>query len=331
MSVQNSVRSYLGVAKETTKGTAVAPTTFIPVSVGKLKAVDIIDPLFDEGLRGSLVKDYAYIPGRYRSTVEFGGPVFPDTIGWSLAGLLGSVATTTGSPNTHTISLKNSQTTAADAQPTAFTFTDFYAANVRAYAGCQIHDFTLNFSAEGLLDYDVKATGWQSATASTPTASFSSLIPVPTWQGTVSVGGSQVTNAVQGSITMTRPVTPIYGIGVTSGSAQNPYSIFLGALEVKGQLRFVMEADTQLTNFLSNSQPAIVVNWTNGTGGSATQIQATLTKGAYHAAVIERSKDFVEVVVDITGIANSTDAGSTGGLAPIKWVLQNTVASGTYQ
>lgn len=328
MAVQNSVRSYLGIAKEATKGTPVAPTAFIPVSVSKLKAVDIIDPLMDEGLRGSLVKDYNYVQGRVRSTVEFGGPVFADTIPWAISGLLGSVATTGASaPYTHTISLKNASATGADAQPTAFTLTDFYAANVRAYAGCQIHDFNLTFSAEGLLEYDAKATGWQSTTASTPTPSFSAITPTPVWQATVSVAGTTVANTVDGSLTLTRTVTPIYGINAT----QNPYSIFVGALEAKAQLKFVMENDTQLTNFLSNSQPAIVINWTNGTGASATQLQATLTKGAYTAAVIDRSKDFVEVQIDLTGIANTTDAGSTGGFAPIKFVAQNAVTSGTYQ
>jgi len=328
MSVQNSVRSYIGIAKETTKGTPVAPTAFIPVSVSKLKPVDVIDPLMDQGLRGSLVADYAYVQGRTRSTFDFGGPVFPDTFAWSLAGLLGSVATTGASaPYTHTISLKNSSATAADAQPTAFTLTDFYAANVRAYAGCQIHDVNLTFTAEGLIDYDAKATGWQSATASTPTPSFSALTPVPVWQATVTIGGTTVANAVEGSITMTRPATPIYGISNT----QNPYQIFLGALTTTGQLRFVMEDDTRLTEFLSNTQPSIVINWSAGSGSTATQIQATLTKGAYTAAVIDRSKDFVEVVIDLTGIGNTTDAGSTSGYAPIKWVVKNAVTSGTYQ
>ena len=328
MSVQNSVRSYIGVAKEGTKGTAVAPTAFIPVSVSKLKPVDVIDPLYDEGLRGSLVKDYNYIQGRYRSTFDFGGPVFPDTIPWAVAGLLGKVTTTGASaPYTHTVTLKNASATAADAQPTSLTFTDFYAANVRAYAGCQVHDFNLTFTAEGLMDYDAKATGWQSATASTPTPSFSTIVPTPVWQGTVSVGGSTVANAVDGNISLKRSVTPIYGISNT----QNPYSIFVGALETTGQIKFVMENDTQLTNFLSNTQPAIVLNWSNGSGATATQIQATITKGAYTAAVIERSKDFVEVTVDFTGIGNTTDAGASNGYSNVSWVFQNAVTSGTYQ
>lgn len=328
MSVQNSVRSYLGIAKETTKGTPVAPTAFIPVAVGKLKTADIIDPLMDEGLRGSLVKDYNYIQGRKRSTVDFGGPVFPDTVPWAIAGILGSVATVGASaPYTHTISLKNASATAVDAQPTAFTLTDFYAANVRAYAGCQIHDFALNFTADGLLDYDAKATGWGSATASTPTPSFSTVLPTPVWQGAVTVGGTTISNTVDGTIKMARPVTPVYGISTT----QNPYSIFLGALEVTGSATFVMEDDSQLTNFLSNTQPALTFTWANGAGATATSLAITITKGAYTAAVVDRGADYVAVKVDFTGIANTTDAGATGGFAPVKVVAQNAVTSGTYQ
>lgn len=328
MAVQNSVRSYLGIAKEATKGTAVAPTAFIPVNIGKVKPVDVIDPLYDEGLRGSMVKNYNYIQGRTRSTFDFGGAVFPDTFGWALGGIMGSVATSGASaPYTHVISLKNASATGADAQPTAFTLTDFYAANVRSYPGCQIHDLTLNFSADGLMEFDAKATGWASETVSTPTPSFTTVLPTPSWQGTVSIAGVAVAYAVDGSLSLTRSVEPIYGISDT----QDPYQIFVGGLETSGTFSFVMEADTELTRYLTNTQPAIVLDWTNGSGATETQISATITKGAYVAASIERGKDHVEISVDVTGLANSTDAGSTGGFAPIKWTLKNAVASGTYQ
>ena len=328
MAIQNTHRSYIGLAKEATHGTVVAPTAFVPVAVSKLKVQDIIDPLFDEGLRGSVNKNYAYVQGRKRSTVEWGGPVFPDTFPWAVSALLGSVATTGASaPYTHTVSLKNASTTAADVQPTSLTVTDFYSTNVRSYPGCRVSDLNLTFTAEGLLDYSVKATGWSSSTVSTPTPSFSTVTPVPTWQATVSVAGTTITNTVEGSIDMARPVTPVYAVNTT----QDPYAVFLGAVEVKGKLKFVMEADAQLTNFISNTQPAIVVNWTSGSGASAIQIQATITKGAYTAAVITRDKDFVEIAIDLTGIGNTTDAGSTAGYAPIKWVFQNAIASGIYQ
>ena len=328
MSVQNSVRSYLGIAKEVTRGTPVAPTAFIPVAQGKIKPQDIVGPLLDEGLRGSIVKDYNYVQGRKHSTFEFGGPVFPDTFPWAVAGLLGSVDTTGASaPYTHVVTIENSSVAAADAQPTAFTLTDFYSAAVRAYAGSMIHDLSLTFNAEGLLEYDAKAMGWPSTTASTPTPVFTTVLPTPVWQAAVTIAGSTVSNSVQGNLNMSRPATPIFGLATT----QSPYSIFLGALEVKGQLRFVMEDDTQLTNFLTNTQPAITIDWSNGAGSTATQVKAQITKGAYTVAQIDRSKDFVEVVIDFTGISNTTDAGSTSGFSPIKWTFKNAIASGTYQ
>jgi len=327
MSVQNSVRSYLGIAKEATKGTAVTPTDFIPVMAGSLKPVDVIDPLYDEGLRGSLVKNYNYLPGRTRSTYDFGGSVFPDTIGYAIAGLLGDVATTGASaPFTHTISLENSAVAAADAQPLSYTITDFYAAAVRAYPGCQFSDFTLKFNADGMLEYDAKTTGFASAAAATPTPSFSTILPTQVWKGSVSIGATTITNSISGEIAMKRPVTPIYGISTT----QNPYSVFLGALEVTGKITFVMEADTELTRYLTNTQPALVFNWAYGAAAAAVQIQATLTKGAYVASAIERGSDFVQISVDINGIGNTTDAGASAGFSPIKWVLQNAKPSGTY-
>ena len=322
MSVQNTHRSYVGIAKETTKGTPVAPTVFIPVLASSLKPVDMYGPLYDEGIRGSIVKNYNYIQGRGNSTFDFGGAAFADTIGYPIAGLLGEDVVTGSAPYVHTMALKNATATAADAQPAAFTMTDFYAANVRAYAGQQFHDFSLKFSSEGLLEYDAKATGWLSATASTPTPTFSTVIPTPVWYGTVSVAGSTVSNAVSGNLDMKRPVTPIFGIGNT----QNPYQVFVGALEVTGKVTFLMEADVQLTNYLTNTQPALVFNWTQGTGSTQTQIQATVTKGAYTTAMIERSKEYVEITVDINAQGNLTDSG-TVGYSPIKWVIKNAITT----
>lgn len=327
MPIQASSRSFVGIAKEATKGTAVAPTDFIPVAKDSLKPADIVDPLYDTGLRGSNVMNYAYVQGRTRSTFDFGGAVFADAIGYPIAGLMGSVATTGASaPYTHTISLKNSLTSSADTQPISYTLTDFYAVAVRQFPGCQFSDFSMKFNADGMLEMDTKSTGWASATTTDPTPTFSTVLPTPVWRGTVSIGGNTITTAMEGNIDMKRAVTPIYGISNT----QNPYQVFLGALEVTGTIKFVMDADTQLTNFLNNAQPAIVLNWAYGSSTTAVQIQATITKGAYTAAVIDRGDDFVTVTIELNGQGNTTDAGSTGGYAPIKWVLQNAKASGTY-
>ena len=62
-------------------------------------------------------------------------------------------------------------------------------------------------------------------------------------------------------------------------------------------------------------------------GSSQTIIKAQLTKGAYTAAVIGRSKDFVEIEVTFNGQANTTDAAAASGYAPITWTVANAVST----
>jgi hypothetical protein len=125
---------------------------------------------------------------------------------------------------------------------------------------------------------------------------------------------------------MKRPVTPIYGISNT----QNPYQIFVGALETSGKVDFVMENDDQLIDYLTNTQPALQFTWASGVGASAVQIKATMTKGAYVAAAIDRSKDFVDISIDFNAQGNTTDAGAAAGFSNIKWELINALPANTY-
>jgi hypothetical protein len=325
-SAQPSVRSYLGIAKEVTPATPVAATDFIPISKDAFKPVDIINPLYDTGLRGSMVENYNYIQGRRHTEIDVAGPVFADTIGWWLGGILGSVATTGASaPYAHEITLKNATT--GDAQPTSFTLEDYYVAGNRFYPGCKVTEFSMTFNSEGMLEYTARLMGHPSTTTSAATPSFSAVVPTPVWRGSVSIGGSVIGYTTDGTISMTRKAEAIFGIN----TAQGPYEVFLGALDSTGSLTFVMENDDQLLNFLNNTQPVLNFSWSQGAGASLTTVAFNLAKGAYTTSSIDRSGDHVSITVDVAGIGNTTDAGSTGGYAPIQWYLQNAVASGVYQ
>ena len=328
MAVQPSVKSYLGLALETTKGTAVTATDFVPITQTSFKPADVIAPLMDNGLRGSMVENYNYVQGRKHSEIDFGGLAFADTIGYWLAGVLGDVTTTGASaPYTHAIALKNSVGSAGDAQPKSLTITDYYSANTRQFPGCQVHEVGLSFNADGMLDYTAKLTGYPSATTSAPAPSFSTVVPTQVWTGAVTIGGTTISNSQTGTLTLTRKAEPVWGISNT----QSPFSVFLGALTVTGKVTFIMEADTELTRYLNNTQPAITFNWSTGTGATATQIAFTATKSAYTVAMVERGKDYVEVTVDFQSLGNTTDAGTTAGYSPVKFTLQNAKPSGTYQ
>lgn len=317
-------RSYLGIAKETTKGTAVAATAFIPVR--NITPFDNITYLDDKNWRGSMVDTYDTRQGVIYSEFDFEGDVFPDTVPYVVGGIMGEVATTGASaPYTHTFTILNSGT----GQPTSYTLTDFYgrtdANPVRRYAATQFSEIDFKFSADGLLEYSAKGVGYGSAVSTAPTTSFSTVTVVPAWTGTTTIAGSVSTLLESGNIKISRSVNPIH----TVDNSQTPYQVFVGAMDVTGSLTLVMEDDTQLNYYLNNTQPSLVINFAQGTGGTATGIQFTMTKCAFMNTKIDRSQDYVQLTTDFHALANTTDKGASGGYGPIQVACKNATATGT--
>jgi hypothetical protein len=319
-------KSFLGIAKEgaRTVGTVpvpVAATDYIPVK--NITPFDNINYLTDENWRSSMVTNYGEVQGVIYSEFEFGGDVFADTVGYPLAGVLGDYAITGASvPYTHTMAVKNSGT----GQATTYTLTDFNSYNARQFAGCQFGTFDLKFSADGLLEYSAMAQGYASAVVGTPTPSFSTIAPSPVWYGTTTIAAVLNTKLTEGNVSIKRELTPIFSVD----GSQSPYQIFQGAVSVEGSLKLIMEDDTDLTRYLSNTQPSLVLNWTQGAAAALTQVQLTMTKCAFVVAKVERSKDYVEVDVTFRAIANTTDIGASAGYSPVKVVLQNAKATAVY-
>lgn len=313
--------SFLGIAKETTPGTPVTATAFIPVSAPTGK--DALTLLDDKGMRGAMVDTYGQVAGVKSGTLDFGGDVFPDTVGWALAGVLGDVATTGASaPYTHTMAVQNG----SDGQPSSYTLVDYYAVAPRAYPGAKISEFGLKFSADGMLTYSAKATTYGSQTVTKPTASFTDVPPLASWIGSVTLGGSALATVTDGELNIKRPVTVVN----TVNGSQDPAELWSGPVSVDGKLTVVMEDDTQLTNYLSATDQALVLDFAGGAGATAFQVQFTMSKVKYQAAEIGRGKDYVELALTFNAHANATDIGVSAGYSPIKAVLQNAITTGTY-
>ncbi|RCH68719.1 hypothetical protein DT019_08575 [Streptomyces sp. SDr-06] len=313
--------SFLGISKEVSIGMPVAAAAFIPVD--KPTPKESLTLLQDKGLRGSMVSVYNEIAGPKHSTFDFGGDVFPDTIGWLLAGVLGDVSTTGASaPFTHAMAVLNS----SDGQPKSYTLTDYYATGTRQYPGAKFSELSFKFNGDSMLTYSAKATAFPSVTTTAPTPSFTSLPPLAAWAGAVSIGGTPVTTVLDGEVSIKRPVTVVQPVA----GSQNPGNIWSGPVSVDGKMTLVMEDDTQLTNYLTVVQPALDINFAAGAGANAIQVKLHMTNVTYSAADIGRGKDYVELSVSFTARANSTDIGTSGGYSPIKATIQNAIASGTY-
>lgn len=321
MPLQPSWKASLGIAKEAVAGTPVAPTAFIPINAFSPKRV--ITMLEDKSWRGSAAEDYALVHGKWHTELGIPGDVYPDTFPWFLASILGAVATSVvgSGVNDHLITLLNSGTM----QPTTKTLTDFYVANARAYANAVCVELSVKWTADGKLTYDSKWVGKAETTASTPTVSFSTEQFMAAWQATMSILGT-TPKLIDGEINMKRS----YDVVDVSDNSQDPVAIFLGPLTVDGKATVIMEDDTYYNNFVGNNQGVLTFDFTRGAAATLRRIKATLSLAAFTEGPIDRGSSYVKLPLGFKGLANATDAGASGGLAPIKWNANNTAVAGTY-
>lgn len=319
-------RNFLGIGKETRPAPGVAPsvvsaTDYIPFT--SMTTKDIPTMLDDKGVRGSMVDLYDSIQGNIYSEIEIGGDVFPDTTGYPIAGVLGDVQFSAGTPNTHTLSTLNSQST--NGQPVTWSIYDYYGlgtSSTRVFAGSQWESIDLKFTADAMFTYTAKAKGYASATAANPTPSFSTVTPLPVWVGVVTLNGSTSTQLAEGNCLIQRAVTPI----MTADGNQRPYQLFAGAVKVSGACNLVFESDTELLLFLNNTKPALDIDFIQNT----LEVKLHMTKVAMKTGNIDRGKDYLMLPFTYEAISNTTDAGASGGYSPIKVTLKNTKATGTF-
>lgn len=329
-----SVKRFLGLAKEATPGTPVAPVAYLPIT--KFDWNDKPTWLKDMGLRGVMGNDsFNIIQGVQIGEIDFEGPVFADELGYLIGNLFGTDDTTgTTAPYAHKFSLLNT----GSGQPTTHTATQYYGitptSGSRVFAGMCVSEIGFKFNAESeLLTYTAKAACWaSSAAAAAPTASFTSAKPLPSWQSTLGIagpasGGTQVLTVSGGEFNFKRAIKPYF----TAQNSQNPYIIQRGGVTADWKLSFVAADETPLTYMRNNTQPQIQFLLSNGlTLSNLLSVQFDLQQAAF----TESKPNFGEEAIkfDCTGEAvyNSTNVGSSGGLGPATVTLQNAIAASTY-
>jgi hypothetical protein len=316
--------SFLGISKETIEGTFVPSSASIGCS--KIQILHPVDYLRVLSMRGSMVEEYGVVQGFKWGGVEIGGPLYADTIGWILASILGDLTNTgTAAPFSSVMSLKNS----GNAQPTTHSVNDFYVAANRAVAGVKWHDLEIKWTAEGLLEFDAKGTGLSAAVQSKPTLSITGILPTPAWIGTLTIGGTGVTKSHDGSIKFARKMT----VGKWMNGTQIPTTILLQALTVTGKYKAVMDDETELARYLTNTQPTFVVDFLQGAGAALTELKIQCSQAAYDKdpKITQSPGAPVEIEAEFTAEPNATDAGASGGVSPCKVTVQSAVQGTTWQ
>lgn len=321
---------WTGIALESTKGTAIAaPTHGIPVT--RADGDEATDVLPDQGMRGSMATMYGAVKGTQSASYDIEGDVYLDTFGFFLAAILGESDFTAGvgTPNTHEFTLNNDRATTKGQCP-SYTIFDYQGLQVRKYAAATCSSLSLRVSAQELLTYSASFTTNPSVTDTDATPSFGTLLPLPGWNGTVTIGGSANSLVEEAEITFSRNVSVVQ----TVDGSTSPLQIWQGPLSVSGRVMFVAAAETEFLKYLSvddgaspDGQVPMVFSFTQGDNSLA----VTMSQVVYNSAKVERGADYTQVSAQYDAIANTTDAaGASAGFAPVQVTLLNDITTGTY-
>ena len=318
---------WVGIAKETTYGTAVsAPTVWIPVDSPKYKAN--ITPLKDKNLRGSMASTYQQQQGMRHDELQYKTYFYLDSIYPHFLAMMGNPDTVmgTGDPYVHKTALYNGSGTNS-AQPPSYTlFWADGAGKVQQIPGAIISDLKVSLGADALSSLDITWVGLPGATITPPTNTPSTVKPMPSWNSTITIGG--VASAKYSSIELAfKRATEV--IPTITGT-QAPFAIFGGPVDVTGSFTGVFQnatSDTDWTNFLINGQPAMVVQSAPpGETSPAHFLQMQMSQVAYDAVEVSGTNKWQEVKTTLQAIANSTDALS-GSFSPALVTMQSAVST----
>lgn len=223
-----------------------------------------------------------------------------------------------GLPFVHNLAVLNS----GNFQPPSLSLTDYNGDATKGIPGCLVVSLVLKWTATGLLTYDVKVTGFQSATQTKPSQAFSAERAKQGYLSAITLGGVGTSTLNDGELTIARQVDVI----PTANGTQTPYAIWGNTVSVKGKANLVYESALFASEYakLTGSTPtSLVFDWLTGATTTTREIKAQLSNVLYSSVKPTRGKSYLEVPIEFDGKGNVTDVGASGGFSPVLFTLKN--------
>lgn len=327
-----SAKRFLNGSVEVTQGTPLLTSPFT-VPVNDFLPEDKPKELIDAALRGSMVEEYGLIQGPKHAEWSIpDSPCFLDVLGYFLKNILGDLTTSGAGPDfTHAFSVLNSGT----GQPGSLTLAQWQGLptnNARVYPGSCLSELTIKANAEtSLIEWSAKGMSWPSAdAASAITSSPSVASPLAAWRyqlgiGGPASGGTLVLTTNEWSVTIARKLR----VQHTGQNTQNPFIIQRGPVSISGSINFSKPSDESALDYmLNNSQPQLQIVATNGlAGASLLSLQIDCQVAAFNSSKISFSEEAIGYATTFKALANTTNAGASGGRSPGKFTIGTAIAT----
>ena len=215
-------------------------------------------------------------------------------------------------------------------QPPTYSYYDF--SGVPAGSGARVYSYacysevSITGTSEGLLEWDGKITALASQIAgSTPPVIISPVMPQPSWVSTVALAGSGTLNTASWKLTLTRKVAPKF----TDQGTQDPFAIPRGYAEASLAFDFdPLSDELQLIDYYANTQPACsIVAGNNLPGTQAASLTITANQLGFTDGALEDGKDVFAASETAKLVANTVNAGPSGGYSPLVVTLANAIVN----
>jgi hypothetical protein len=299
---------WVGAAKETAYGTpAAAPTIWIPVDGSSVKWKPNQAMLSDQALRGLMGVDFQQVQGMRYDTLDYKSYLYMDSVYQHFLAILGTPDAVTGTtdPWLHKTSLLNAAGS-NEAQPISFTMFYFDGAECWQIPGCMLAQLKTTVKVDALTTLEASwmglpATKMGAAPVNTPSTSK----PIPAWSGTISLGGTALSQFSSVELDYKRDAAAVN----TINASQSPLAIFSGGFTVSGQLTALFQGgtDVNMTDYLANTQPPLVVK-SSPIGDVTHFLQLQSSVVAYDSSEVVGSNKWMEVQAQFKGLMNATDA-----------------------
>jgi hypothetical protein len=289
----------------------------------------------------SSISEFVKVSGTTGTTIVFGNN--PLRFAHGSGGSVYTVGSSPGSTFTHVFALLNQTLGYAGipgAQPPTHTLTDvtnlttgtvqtYGPANnfgARSYPMSCLSAFDITGNAEQLVDVKVTGNCWPSVVPSTvPTNVVSTAIPLAAWRSNVYIGGIGTANLVYNVGEWTVNLKRELKVYFTAQNAQTPFIIARGPFSASGMMNFTVASDdTDLYLMIENVQPQVRIAMSNGlSGNSAITMNIDMQVAAFVKSKITRNEVLIGYDNSYDAVANSTNVGGSGGLAPVTVSLTN--------
>lgn len=258
---------------------------------------------------------YPSLEAHVVTAVTGSGP-YTLTLNYPVTFVVNSGQTVTGL-TAHKFSLLNTAT----GQPPSLSIWDYDGEEWRTLTAMQLDELVLKGNNTGLADYTTTVMGNPATpNASAPSTSLTAVESTVPWSLQCVIGGSHIVTVVDWELSFKRNTKPIPALT----GQQAYFEYFADAIVTSGKFTFVEQSGSPyLTSYINATKQALDLTLYDPAGNL---FNYHCTSAIFTTGELVRSKEWVEVTVDVQFLPTATDA-TAGGKSPGQIICGNTVTT----